>query len=127
MLNLDLAIDSRIKQLVSRLEKLNVKELVDPGLEEYARQAEAGAKTLAPKDTGHMASMIGVRKISDAYYEIYSVVRAPEPYNIYVHEGTSKMQKRPFLKWGVAWADLLFNPESRLSEELQKRIDQYLQ
>jgi HK97 gp10 family phage protein len=128
MLNMSLIKDARLDQLARQLDTLSVQDALDADLGEFAFAVERGAKTLAPKRTGHMASMIQTskkRKQNATYYEVISTVRGAAPYNFYVHEGTRYIRPRPFMEWGLAYAQRMFNIESTLTRQLEKRLAEH--
>jgi HK97 gp10 family phage protein len=86
-------------------------------LEEYARYTERYAKQVTPVDTGRLRTSIG--------YEMGNMEARVGTHNVkyatFVHEGTSKMRARPFLKWGFEFAGRKFTDKSfasRLDKEL---------
>ena len=129
--NFDLVLDARFKRAINDFSRFDLSKTAGGGLEEYARSIERGAKIMAPKDTGHMASKIATRKQLMPFgidrYEVRSVVGGPAPYNYFVHEGTRKMRARPFMMWGLSYAQHLFNIDNELTRSMDKEIKRHFE
>jgi len=61
-------------------------------------QREAAGR--APVDTGRLRQNI-VSTASIKIDKVRAIIQPNVDYAVYVHEGTSRMTKRPFFKWGL--------------------------
>ncbi len=80
-------------------------------------QRESGIRT--PVDTGTLRR--GVISMGSVRVEKTKAIISPNvEYALYVHEGTSKMRKRPFFQWGLDSA------KSKIQKIFTKRINNVL-
>lgn len=110
----------KLANAMKRAGKDATKAMMDM-LEEYARYTESYAKQTTPVDTGRLRTSIGYRMGNmEASVGTHNV-----KYATFVHEGTSKMRARPFLKWGFEFASRKFDDRafaSKLSKELANSL-----
>lgn len=96
-------------------------------LTDFAFTTERYAKQVTPVDTGRLRASIGTGFLIASGIGRGGVARvAPHTdYAGFVHEGTRKMRARPFMKWGVEFAQAKFsgqNIANRLDDHLRRKL-----
>lgn len=108
--------DERVQVIVEENNAHVIADAINSGLvaalEEIGLVAEASAKRRCPVDTGRLRNSI-THALSG---EDSVVIGTNVEYAIYVHEGTSRMKGRPFLRDAVA------NSRSRFEAIIRKHI-----
>lgn len=98
-------------------------------IRDFAYLVENYSKQVTPVDTGRLRASIGTGFLIQAGITMGGVARvAPHTaYAGFVHEGTKKMKSRPFMKWGVEFAqrkitdkDIANRLDKKLRESLSK-------
>lgn len=81
--------------------KLAEKHLTE-GLLEALFEIQGQAKQRTPVDTGRLRSSIGTGAGKAKVKKMVGYVGTNVEYSVYVHEGTSRMRARPFLKTALS-------------------------
>lgn len=96
-------------------------------LTEFAFTVERYSKQVTPVDTGRLRASIGTGFLIASGIGGGGTARvAPHTdYAGFVHEGTRRMKARPFMKWGVEFAEKKFSGKQiadRLDAHLRKKL-----
>ena len=111
---LSIAIKPDLSSLGEGFKNLDIKKDLDVIIEEVAFTVERYAKQVTPVDTGRLMNSIGTSLLGPGK----AVVATDADYALFVHEGTKFMKGRPFMKYGVEFA------EKKLSgQEIADRLD----
>lgn len=94
---------------------------------EFALTTERYSKQVTPVDTGRLRASIGTGfLLSAGLSQGGTAVVAPHTnYAGWVHEGTRKMRARPFMQWGVEFAERRYNDKD-LALRLDKKLRESL-
>ena len=109
-MNIKVTLESNLKFDITDIEKEIQEEL-----EESAYEIEKESKRLCPVDTGYLRSSIGT-EVSDLEVNIGTDVY----YAGYVHDGTYRMEARPFLD--SAADTVLEDIEDRIADAIERSI-----
>ncbi len=106
MPNITVTITPDLKRIGKAIGSAELNKELHKIIEEFALLTERYAKQVTPVDTGRLRASIGTGFLISSGITQGGVARvAPHTnYALFVHEGTKKMKARPFMKWGVEYA-----------------------
>ncbi len=94
-----------------------IRDFLGRQIERVSFKIQRMAKQVTPVDTGVLKSSIAT---TIGLGDLSARVATNVNYALYVHEGTRFMRGRPFMEWGVKFAQL------NLDGEIASKLDQHL-
>ncbi|HBX15905.1 MAG: hypothetical protein UV20_C0009G0020 [Candidatus Magasanikbacteria bacterium GW2011_GWA2_42_32] len=97
-MRISINIKSAIQDLEKKIRNVpdKIKNYLTLAIKKSAFEIEAEAKKVTPVDTGRLRA-----SIFTTLFPLIAIVQPKTNYAIFVHEGTSKMSGRPFMKEGA--------------------------
>lgn len=123
MLKVSVSFDPKLESVEDAFKRANLNKILKEIIQEIAFGVERYAKQVTPVDTGRLRSSIGVKGSSGL--DISSIISTNTNYARFVHDGTSRMRARPFMKWGSEFAIRKFSGDNiswRLDQDLRRQL-----
>lgn len=120
---LNIKVSPTFEDLGVRFSSIDLSKVLRETGQEVAFAIESYAKQVTPVKTGRLRASIGVSIGFGLNFNAF--VQPNVNYAFAVHEGTKWMRARPFMKWGVEFAEKKFTGEEigwRIDKELRKKL-----